>query len=311
MTNRWHDVSYTILWHLLFRCLSSLCLFAWQTPPQVSPIGKLADCAIILADCAAHCADPMSALCRSYECIVPILWGHCADPSGFPIWAGSVSLPAGVSNCSQNRWAGLWWSRGRVRCDILHFLWIVQTLCDILQFTALYNQERGSWNQWDKWWSELSSGFPHLWHLRYVEQTHTWSFVLFVKVVMVLVMFMMNFCDVFDDILWFFDDGDTFWIWPQLPVHCGKSDSLATNTLDNHHDSDTQDDFYDYKAFHDDALDDLGCLVEKHVRDHEGDHCNPHLQLLPKKRHECRKLPHDICLAMILITCMVYTNVLQ
>ena len=91
----------------------------------------------------------------------------------------------------------------------------------------------------------------------------------------------------------------------------GNQTHCATNTLDNHHDSDTQDDFYDYKAFHDDALDDLGCLVEKHVRDHEGDHCNPHLQLLPKKRHECRKLPHDICLAMILITCMVYTNVLQ
>ena len=91
----------------------------------------------------------------------------------------------------------------------------------------------------------------------------------------------------------------------------GNQTHCATNTLDNHLDSDTQDDFYDYKAFHDDALDDLGCLVEKHVRDHEGDHCNPHLQLLPKKRHECRKLPHDICLAMILITCMVYTNVLQ
>ena len=77
------------------------------------------------------------ALCRSYERIVPILavsrFGRGQCPSQ-QVWA--IVVKTGELGYD-----------GRVRCDILHFLWIVQTLCDILQFTALYNKERGSWNQ--------------------------------------------------------------------------------------------------------------------------------------------------------------------
>ena len=68
-----------------------------QIYPQVSPIGKLANCAncaaIILATLPSIVKNPMSALCRSYESIVRIL-------AVSPFWAGPVSTPAGVAiNC--------------------------------------------------------------------------------------------------------------------------------------------------------------------------------------------------------------------
>ena len=52
------------------RCLSSSCLFVWRTVaahPQVSPIGKLADC----ANCADYFGRLCRALCRLASRIVP------------------------------------------------------------------------------------------------------------------------------------------------------------------------------------------------------------------------------------------------
>ena len=143
--------------------LCQLCRLFWPIVPSFVPIG------------IAHCA--------------PILFpdfGHCANPSGFPVWAGPVSLPAGVINCHWNRWAGLWWSWRCQPSDVWRFtvytlqqsfkckhlkidckmfyIWLFlqsiecqpsQVMFYILYFTTTKWQ---SWNQWDKWWSRLSSG---------------------------------------------------------------------------------------------------------------------------------------------------------
>ena len=91
-----------------------------QIHPQVSPIGKLANCAdcancaaIILATVPSIVKNPMSALCRSYESIVRIL-------AVSPFWAGPVSTSAGVT----------------INCRRVMMIAVLSTIgwCDVLQF---------------------------------------------------------------------------------------------------------------------------------------------------------------------------------